>query len=75
MLRFLKSTEISTIIPLEDIGKKIEITDNDLAIYNYYGSEFSKNEKKLVEIVTTGWKYGDDYIISYPEIREAREEN
>lgn len=74
MLRFLKSTEISTIIPLEDIGKKIEITDNDLAIYNYYGSEFSKDEKKYVEIVTTGWKYGDEYIISYPEVREAREE-
>ena len=75
MLRFLKSTEISTVISLEDIGKKIEISDNDLAIYNYYGSEFSKNEKKLVEIVTTGWKYGDEYIISYPEVREAREEN
>ena len=56
------------------VGKKIEITDDDLAIYNYYGSEFSKNEKKFVEIVTTGWKYGDEYIISYPEVREAREE-
>lgn len=70
IIRFIKSQQLSSILPIEDIGKTIEVVDSDLIDYEYIGELFRDNEVKSVEIVSPGWKYGDNIVISYPIVRE-----
>ena len=69
VIRFIKSQNLSPIIPIKEIGKVIKVSEEDLFEYEYIGELFKDGETKEVEIVSPGWKY-DENVISYPTIRE-----
>lgn len=71
IIRFIQSSKMEPILPIEDIGKVIEVIDAELAEYDYEGSMFKEGEKKTVEIISPGWRYGEEVIISNPIVREV----
>ena len=70
VIRFIRSQSLSSIIPIGELGKVIKVSEEDLFEYEYIGELFKEKETKEVEIVSPGWKYGDNIIISYPTVRE-----
>ncbi len=60
------------ITPIYKIGEKIAISFSDISKFDYLGSELSGDEKKIVEVMTPGWKYNEE-IISRPRVKEIQE--
>ena len=68
---FSQFLEMQEIEPKYDVGSKREITLNESDQYEYFGAQFeSENERKTVEVLSSGWTYEGELIIK-PRVREV----
>ena len=68
---FMSAMRSLGVSPVHEVGELIELSLNEAENYDYNGSDFtSDDEKKLVQVVDTGWKYGD-VIFSRPGVVEC----
>lgn len=67
LLAFIRAYGFETI---KEAGTMFEAASEDLLYVDYDGEPFIGDERKLVEVVSPGWKRGD-IIISKPVVREV----
>lgn len=67
---FMRAIEALGVVPIKKPGAILNITLTESESYEYSGSDFVDSaERKVVQVVTPGWIYGDR-IISLPRVVE-----
>ena len=69
VIKFLKDQEIT---PIKEINEVFDGVAEDIALMDYVGEPFMKDEIKKLKIVASGYKY-KNMVISIPKVEEVKD--